>query len=115
MPGSKSRESEKITSVKGTVNPVPVFVPEKIPAIFDGNFSPKFPYKMVSARDFVSKFNLGKKLKNDRSKLLVSHVLKRFFTLNGCAQRPNVSKYARRVLNSFLCALEACLVNLELP
>ena len=47
-------------SVKGTVNPVPVFVPEKIPAIFDGNFSPKFPYKMVSARDFVSKFNLGK-------------------------------------------------------
>ena len=31
-------------------------------------------------------------------------------------QRPNVSKHARRLLNSVLCALlEACLVNLELP
>ena len=30
-------------------------------------------------------------------------------------QRPNVSKYARSVLNSFLCAFEAFLVNLELP
>ena len=30
-------------------------------------------------------------------------------------QRPNVSKYARSVSNGFLCALEACLVNLELP
>ena len=98
--------------------------PKKIPAIFDGKFSPKFPYKMVSARDFVSKFNLGKNrrqhsvilLKNDRSKLLVCHVLKRVCTLNRCTQRPNVSKYARRVLNSFLCALEACcLANLELP
>ena len=28
-------------------------------------------------------------------------------------QRPNVSKYARSVSNGFLCALEACLVNLE--
>ena len=46
--------------VNGTVNPVPVFGAKKIPAIFDGNFSPKFPYKMVSARAFVSKFNLGK-------------------------------------------------------
>ena len=32
-------------------------------------------------------------------------------------QRPNVSEYARLedVSNSFLCALEACSVNLELP
>ena len=30
-------------------------------------------------------------------------------------QRPNVSKYDRTVSNGFLCALEACLVNLELP
>ena len=30
-------------------------------------------------------------------------------------QRPNVSKYARSVSNGFLLALEACLVNLELP
>ena len=30
-------------------------------------------------------------------------------------QQPNVSKYARSVLNSFLCTFEACLVNLELP
>ena len=31
-------------------NPVPVFGPKKIPVPFDGNFSPKFPYKyMVSA------------------------------------------------------------------
>ena len=30
-------------------------------------------------------------------------------------QRPNVSKYTRSVSNGFLCALEACLVNLELP
>ena len=30
-------------------------------------------------------------------------------------QRPNVSKYARSVWNGFLCALEACLVNLKLP
>ena len=29
-------------------------------------------------------------------------------------QGPNVSIYARGVLNSFLCALEGCLVNLEL-
>ena len=29
-------------------------------------------------------------------------------------QRPNVSKYARSVSDGFLCALEACLVNLEL-
>ena len=28
-------------------------------------------------------------------------------------QRPNVSKYARRVSDGFFCALEACLVNLE--
>ena len=33
----------------------------------------------------------------------------------GCTQRPNVSKYARSVSDGFLCALEACLVNLELP
>ena len=30
-------------------------------------------------------------------------------------QRPNVSKYATIVSNGFLCALEACLDNLELP
>ena len=30
-------------------------------------------------------------------------------------QQPNVSKYARSVSNGFLCALEACLVNWELP
>ena len=30
-------------------------------------------------------------------------------------QRTNVSKYARSVSNGFLSALEACLVNLELP
>ena len=30
-------------------------------------------------------------------------------------QRPNVSWYARRASNGFLCALEACLVNWELP
>ena len=27
------------------LNPVPVFVEEKIPVPFDGNLSPKFPYK----------------------------------------------------------------------
>ena len=30
-------------------------------------------------------------------------------------QPPNVSKYATIVSNGFLCALEACLDNLELP
>ena len=30
-------------------------------------------------------------------------------------QRPNVSKYARSVSDGFFYALEACLVNLELP
>ena len=30
-------------------------------------------------------------------------------------QQPNVSKYTRSVSNGFLSALEACLVNLELP
>ena len=30
-------------------------------------------------------------------------------------QQPNVSKYARSVSNGFLCVLEACLDNLELP
>jgi len=30
-------------------------------------------------------------------------------------QRPNVSRYARSAWNGFLYALEACLVNLELP
>ena len=30
-------------------------------------------------------------------------------------QRPNVSRYARSASNGFLYALEACLVNLELP
>ena len=30
-------------------------------------------------------------------------------------QRPNASKYARSVSDGFLCALKACLVNLELP
>ena len=34
--------------------------------------------------------------------------------ISGGTQGPNVSIYARGVLNSFLCALEACLVNLEL-
>ena len=33
---------------------------------------------------------------------------------SGGTQGPNVSIYARGVLNSFLCALEGCLVNLEL-
>ena len=30
-------------------------------------------------------------------------------------QRPNISKYARSVSDGVLYALEACLVNLELP
>ena len=30
-------------------------------------------------------------------------------------QRPYVSKYAKSVSNGFLCALEACLDNLEFP
>ena len=30
-------------------------------------------------------------------------------------QPPNVSKYTKSVSDGFLCALEACLVNLELP
>ena len=38
-----------------------------------------------------------------------------FMDNNKGTQRPNVSKYARHVLSSFLCALEACLVNSELP
>ena len=47
--------------------------------------------------------------------------LSRFSTISGNSrlnrgtQRPNVSKYARNVSDGFLCALEACLVNLELP
>ena len=32
-----------------------------------------------------------------------------------CKQQPNVSKYVRSISNDFLCTLEACLVNLELP
>ena len=35
--------------------------------------------------------------------------------LKGGTQRPNVSKYVRIVSNGFLYALEAILVNLELP
>ena len=37
-------------------------------------------------------------------------------TVNGLGHpTTNVSKYARSVSDGFLCALEACLVNLELP
>ena len=35
-------------------------------------------------------------------------------TLRG-TQRPNVFKYDTSVSDGYLCALEACLVNLELP
>ena len=34
---------------------------------------------------------------------------------NRGTQRPNVSKYARSVLDGFYHRLEACLINLELP
>ena len=47
MPGFMSRESEKFTGILDMIqlNPVPIFGAKKIPVLFDGNFSPKFPYK----------------------------------------------------------------------
>ena len=47
VPDFMSRESEKFTGILYMIqlNPVPIFGAKKIPVLFDGNFSPKFPYK----------------------------------------------------------------------
>ena len=45
--GFKTRESEKFTGIFKWYNSIPFLfsVPKNIPVPFDGNFSPKFPYK----------------------------------------------------------------------
>ena len=55
-------------------------------------------------------FHIAKKAKVWEQQQQKSDLLMWF---NGGTQRPNASKYARRVSDGFLYTLEPCLVNLE--